>query len=145
MGVSAYLNFDGNCREAVNHYTRVFGTEAPRIMTFGETPPNPSFPMDDATKKLVMHAEIDIAGTTIMFGDVPPGMKYVQGNDITLIVQSKNPDDITRWFNGMKQGGSVRMELGPQFWSRLYGFVTDKFGIGWQFGLVEEQSGSRQR
>jgi len=42
------------------------------------------------------------AGTAIMFGDVPPGMKHIQGNDIPLIVQSRNADDITRWFNGMK-------------------------------------------
>jgi len=63
MGVSAYLNFGGNCREAVNHYAKVFGTEAPRIITFGETPPNPAFPMDETTKKLIMHAEIDVAGT----------------------------------------------------------------------------------
>jgi len=28
------------------------------------------------------------------------------------------------------------MELGPQFWSKLYGFVIDKFGVGWQFGLL---------
>jgi uncharacterized glyoxalase superfamily protein PhnB len=74
-----------------------------------------------------MHAEISVVGTTIIVGDVPPRMMQVQGNDITL-VQSKNPDAITRWFNGMKQDGSVRM--GPQFWSELYGCVTDKFGIG---------------
>jgi uncharacterized glyoxalase superfamily protein PhnB len=36
MGVSPYINFSGNCREAVNFYARVFGTAAPRIMTFGE-------------------------------------------------------------------------------------------------------------
>jgi uncharacterized glyoxalase superfamily protein PhnB len=54
-----------------------------------------------------------------------------------LLVQRGSPDEIKRWFNGMKDGGSVRMELGPQFWSKLYGFVMDKFGVGWQFGLTE--------
>jgi PhnB protein len=137
MGVAPYVNFNGNCREAVGFYAKVFGTAAPRIMTFGETPPNPAFPMDDATKRLIMHAEIEVMGTAIMFSDVPPGMKFVKGNDISLIVQGKNGEELKRWFNAMKEGGNVAMELGPQPWSKLYGFVTDKFGVGWQFNLAE--------
>jgi PhnB protein len=126
MGVAPYVNFNGNCREAVNFYAKVFGIAAPRIMTFAETPPNPSFPMDAATKELIMHAEIEVLGTAIMFSDVPPGMKFIKGNDISLIVQSKSTDDITRWYKAMKEGGTVAMELGPQSWSKLYGFVYDK-------------------
>lgn len=137
MAVSPYLNFSGNCREAVNHYANVFNAKPPRIMTFGDAPPNPAMPMDEKTKKLVMHAELEVEGTTLMFSDVPPGMAFTRGNDMNLIVQSKNAADITKWYNGMKEGGAERMALGPQSWSKLYGFVTDKFGVGWQFGLLE--------
>ena len=137
MGVSPYINFSGNCREAVNFYAKVFGTATPRIMTFGEAPPNPAFPIDDATKKLIMHAEIEVMGSAIMFSDVPPGMSLVAGNNISLTVQGRNTGDLTRWFNAMKEGGKVIMNLGPQPWSRLYGFVNDKFGIGWQFNLAD--------
>jgi PhnB protein len=137
MGVSPYINFNGNCREAVNFYAKVFGTAAPRIMTFGEAPANPAFPMDDAAKKLIMHAEIEVMGNTIMFSDVPPGMSLVTGNNISLTVQGKSSKDLTRWFNAMKEGGKIGMDLGPQPWSKLYGFVNDRFGIGWQFNLAE--------
>ena len=137
MGVSPYINFSGNCREAVNFYARVFGTAAPRIMTFGEAPPNTAFPLDDAAKKLIMHAEIEVMGSAIMFSDVPPGMSLVAGNNISLTVQGRNTGDLTRWFNAMKEGGKVIMNLGPQPWSRLYGFVNDKFGICWQFNLAD--------
>jgi len=137
MSVSPYVNFNGNCREAVEFYARVFGKAAPRIMTFGEAPPNPAFTIDDSTKKLIMHAEIDVMGTPLMFSDVPPGMNFVIGNNISITVQSKNREELTRWFTAMKEGGNVVMELAAQSWSKLYGFVHDKFAVGWQFNFVE--------
>jgi PhnB protein len=137
MAVSPYVNFNGDCREAVDFYAKVFGTAAPRIMTFGESPPNPAFPINEAMKNLIMHAEIEVMGTAIMFSDVPPRMPCVKGNNISLTVQGKSTEELRRWFNAMKEGGTVVMELGPQSWSKLYGFVTDKFGVGWQFNLTE--------
>ncbi len=113
MGVSPYLNFSGNCREAVNFYAKVFGTATPRIMTFGEAPPNPAFPLDESAKKLIMHAEIDLLGTPLMFSDVPPGMKLVVGNNLSITVQGNTTEQLTRWFNAMKAGGKVVMDLGP--------------------------------
>ena len=142
MGVSAYLNFAGNCREAVEFYAKVFGSPAPRIMSYGDAPPDPAFPLDEATKKLVMHAEVEVAGTTLMFSDLPAGRKVVVGDNVNLIVQSASSDDITRWFDALKAGGKIVMELGPQFWTGLYGFVYDKFGIGWQLGLPERSRGA---
>lgn len=138
MGVSVYLNFDGNCREALEHYAKVFGSKPARVMTYGDAPPNPAFPMDDAAKKRVMHAELEAAGGAIMLSDLPPGDKHAMGNAVTLIVQSADPAEITRWYNGMKEGGEVEAELGPQFFSKLYGFVKDRFGLGWQFNLLGE-------
>jgi len=35
MAVAPYVNFNGDCREAVDFYAKVFGTAAPRIMTWG--------------------------------------------------------------------------------------------------------------
>ncbi|MBP2636995.1 MAG: hypothetical protein H6Q72_2902 [Firmicutes bacterium] len=40
MSVDVFLNFNGNCREAVEFYAQVFGTEKPQFMTFGDAPPD---------------------------------------------------------------------------------------------------------
>ena len=37
VAVEVYLVFNGNCREAVEFYSKVFKTEAPNIMTFGDS------------------------------------------------------------------------------------------------------------
>ncbi|WP_445491937.1 VOC family protein [Niallia sp. 03133] len=141
MSINAYLNFDGNCREAVEFYAQVFGTEEPKFMTFGETPPNPDYPLPDEAKNLVMHTSINIEGSTLMFSDVFPGMPFVAGNNITLAFVNKNMDQMISLFNQLKEGGTVGMDLQETFWSKLYGQVTDKFGIHWQFNYDDGESG----
>jgi PhnB protein len=132
MSVDVYINFNGKCREAVEFYAEVFGTEPPQIMTFGETPPHPDYPLPDEAKDLVMHTRLNIDGSNVMFSDVLPGMPFIEGNNISLAIVNKNRDEITSMFNKLSDGGKVVMELQETFWSKLYGQVTDRYGIIWQ-------------
>jgi PhnB protein len=135
MAVQVYINFNGNCREAVEFYAKVFGTEAPEIMTFGETPPDPNFHLPEEAKNLVMHTRLNILGDTVMFSDIFPGMPFVEGNNISLSIVIKDMDQLKSFFHQLKEGGKIGMELQETFWSKLYGSVKDKFGIEWQFNL----------
>ncbi len=135
MSVDAYLNFNGNCRQAVEFYAEVFGTEQPNIMTFGETPPNPEFTLPEEAKDLVMHTRLNISGSNIMFSDTFPGMPFVEGNNISLAYVSNDLDEIKSIFNKLSEGGKVGLELQETFWSKIYGQLTDKFGIQWQFNF----------
>ncbi|RCW51943.1 VOC family protein [Paenibacillus prosopidis] len=139
MAVDVYINFNGNCREAVEFYAEVFGTEKPQIMTFGETPPDPNFTLPEEAKNLVMHTRLNISGSNVMFSDTFPGMPFVAGNNVSLVVNSKDMDEIKSLFHKLKEGGKVGMELQETFWSKLYGSVTDKFGIEWQFNHNSEE------
>ncbi len=58
MSVDVYLTFNGNCREAVEFYAEAFEEEKPKIMTFGDSPPNPDYPMPEKAKHLVMHTRL---------------------------------------------------------------------------------------
>lgn len=102
-------------------------------MLSGDMPSNDDFPITDETKNLVLHAEIKIKDSTLMFSDVPPGMPFVVGNNISITFISRDMDEIKSIFNKLKADGNVAMELQETFWSKCYGFLTDKFGIGWQF------------
>lgn len=133
MAIDVYLNFNGNCREAAEFYAEVFGCEKPNIMTFGSSHPNSDYPIPEEAKNLVMHTRLNLDGSTVMFSDVFPGMPFVEGNNISLSVVNTDIDRIKSLFHKLKEGGTVGMELQETFWSKCYGSLKDKFGIGWQF------------
>lgn len=137
MAVEAYINFKGNCREAVEFYSEVFGTERPQFMTFGEMPlgADSQFAVPDDLKSWIMHTRLTIHESNVMFSDVFPDMPFTAGNNISLVIVSDEVEEIKQSFNKLKQGGTVKMELQETFWSKCYGLVTDKFGISWQFSL----------
>jgi PhnB protein len=133
MALDVYLIFNGNCREAVEFYAKVFKTAAPQIMTFGESPQDPDYPLPEEAKDLVLHTRLTIDGSNVMFSDTFPGQTFTEGNNVTLALVSNNMDNLKSWYEQLKDGGTVEMELQETFWSKLYGQVTDKFGIHWQF------------
>ena len=132
MKIGTYINFSGNCREAVMFYKEVFKTDEPEIMTFGEMPEDPSFSITDDIKDLVANAQMDIMGNLIMFSDMFPGMPLIKGNNITLIILHDDVEEIRRLFDLLSKDGTVEMSLQETFWTKAYGSLTDKFGIGWQ-------------
>ena len=137
MAIEAYINFQGNCREAVEFYTRAFGTEKPHIMTYGDMPQETdgAFPLPDDSRDWIMHTQLTIHGSTVMLSDVPPNMPFTVGNNISLVIVSDDLEAIKQSFAKLKAGGTVVMELQETFWSKCYGMLTDKFGINWQFSL----------
>jgi PhnB protein len=135
MAIGIYVYFNGNCREAVEFYAQVFGVEIPRILTYGEAPSDPAFTLPEAAKNLILHTFLNIKGTNVMFSDVFPGRPFTAGNNINLSAASADMDEVKSIFGKLKEGGTVGMELQETFFSKCYGTVIDKFGIGWQIML----------
>lgn len=138
MAVKAYINFNGNCRQAVEFYAEVFKTEKPQIMTFGDVPANEGVTLTEETKNLVMHTEIKLKDSTLMFSDVLPDMTLVVGNNISLVIGFSDIDEVRSIFHKLKVDGTVLMDLQETFWSKSYGYLIDKFGIGWQLSFENE-------
>jgi len=134
LPLNAYLNFDGNTREVVQFYAQVFGIDDPHMMTFGSIHSESELP--PGTENRIMHAFLNIGGSTLMFSDTFPGMPFQQGiNNFSLALVLKDENAIRDAFHKLKEGGSVMMELQETPWSKVYGSVTDKYGITWQFTL----------
>ncbi|MBP1044720.1 VOC family protein [Enterococcus sp. BWM-S5] len=140
--MEVYLNFKTEAAEAIKHYEKVFETSTTNIMTFGEMPEDPEHPITEEIKDLILNASMIIEGTYVMFSDVPDGMgqPFVQGNNVSLVVSTDDEEKIDRQFGLLAEEGTVVMPLGPTFWSKKYGMVTDKFGINWMFSYYKEES-----
>ncbi len=132
MQLEMFINFDGNCREAVEFYAKVFKTEIGNLMTYSEAPPDPNYTVSEADKNKIMYAGIKFGNMVAMFMDMPSGVPFIKGNNISPTISTDDKTEVERLFNELKEGGTVEMELQKTFFSELYGMVTDKFGVIWQ-------------
>ena len=129
-----FLNFDGDCRDAITFYAGVFGLDMPQnIMTYGNNP-GESVTGSDADR--VLYASLPIYGCNVMFADCPSGSGYVKGTNISLTLGTDDAGEIRRIYSALLAGGTEEMPLGKTFFSELYGMVRDRFGVTWQLSLT---------
>lgn len=138
MAVDVYLTFNGNCREAVTFYEKVFSVKNTQSMTFGEAKMDSDYQLPEEAKALIMHTRLSILDSNVMFSDTFPGSPFIIGNNVTLAIVLDDEAKLRAAYEGLKEGGKVVMELQETFWSKCYGAVTDKFGIEWQFNFEEQ-------
>lgn len=138
MPINPYLNFNGNCREAVLFYADVFDYPNPEIMPFGAQPGPDGNPVPPELAELVLHARLVVHGTSLMFSDSMPDGPVTFGQNITLAVLTRDFEAIRREFDALAVGGRVLMPLQETFWTKAYGTVEDRFGVQWQFSYEPE-------
>jgi len=132
MSFDLFVTFDGECREAVDFYARVFQSEVKNLMLYGEMPPDPNYTVREIDKNRVLYSCVPIFGCNVMFCDCPKGTPFVKGNNLSPTIGTADREDIKRMFRELKEGGQVMMDLQATFWSELYCAVKDKYGIIWQ-------------
>lgn len=128
MRTNPYLIFNGNCREAFEFYAGLFRGRIEAISTFAGTPAENYVPPD--WKDKILHVELRY-GDNVLFGSDAGDQNYqkAQGFGIAIVL-----DDIAegeRLFNGLAEGGTVKMPFGPTFWAKRFGMVDDRFGTPW--------------
>ncbi len=138
--VNPYLTFNGNCEEAFNLYKSVFGGEFPYVGRYSEMPSEQPLPESEANK--IMHISLPIsAETTLMGADSSNafGPAATFGDNISISINTSSEEEATRLFNGLAEGGTVKMPLQKTFWGAFFGMLTDKFGIHWMVNFDYEQ------
>ena len=133
---TTHLNFRGQARAALDHYAAVFGGEV-QAFTFAQGGSDRDRADGAFDDQVIWGGVTSPAGFSIMAFDVPPGRAYNQGTDAVYVsVRGDDPAEITRFFDGLAEGGTVRAALGPAAFSPLYGMVTDRFGVTWVLDVV---------
>lgn len=135
-----YLTFDGDCEEAFRLYRSVFGGEFASMGRFGDMPPDPDHPLEDAHKNRVMHVALPIGGdTAIMGSDTLPGASPEQttGTNFSISVATDSREEADRIFAALAEGGTVIMPQADTFWNAYFGMCRDRFGIQWMVDYTE--------
>ena len=56
-------------------------------------------------------------------------------------MRGSDTEEITRYWQALVVGGTVRAELAPAGYAPLYGMVTDRFGVTWVLDVLPPHNG----
>ena len=125
MRVNTYLNFGGNCADALKFYEANLGAKTGMISTYDQAPgmqPPPGM------EKAVMHARITLGDTVVMASDVPPErFQPIRSAYLTISVDSDA--EAERIYKVLSAGGEVFMEIQETFFASRFAPLRDKFGV----------------
>lgn len=131
MKIIPYLNFNGNCAEAVSFYEKVFAAKA-RVLFYKDTAQfDPSFKIEKGKENWVMHANMNLPdGEMLQFADCDVNGKAA-GTNICIQVGYKTADEVKATYAALKDGAKIICDAQPTFYSPMYAELVDKFGIRW--------------
>ena len=126
MKIYTYLNYGGNCRDAFDFYAAHLGGRITFITTHGEGNPNAPPEWKDA----VLHARIEVGGTTIMGADMPPErFQPMRSAYLSLLVDTT--EQAERYYALLSEGGEIFMKMEETFYAHRFAMLRDRFGTSW--------------
>ncbi|MFZ1682448.1 MAG: VOC family protein [Rhizobiaceae bacterium] len=128
MEPTVYLNFNGDCLEAMTFYARVLGGEVSGVFTNKDAPVDSRMPGDGDA---VMNMAVKIGNTIMMASDAPaPYYEAPRGFSVALSPPSKA--EAERVFSELSADArKVSMPFGETFWAEAFAMFTDRFGTPW--------------
>lgn len=127
--VTPFLMFQGSAEEALAFYVSIFpGAEVLHLTRFAEGEAGPA--------GTIKEAALRVADQTIRFFDSPPVHSFGFTPSFSLFVECESEDELRRLYEAMGDHGGALMPLGDYGFSRLFGWVNDRFGVSWQLNLA---------
>jgi len=120
MELANYLFFTNQCEAALGFYQRCGLGSIANMQRYGDENP--------AMNGLVQHARFEGRGFAFCASDNDDA-EPMRGSAHYLTFD--DADAARVMFERLAEGGIVTTPIGPQAWSKLYGKVTDRFGVQW--------------
>lgn len=130
---NVYLNFDGNCAEAMKFYQEALGGEL-ELQPIGTSAMAEHMPTADPNS--ILHSMLTSGGITIMASDMMQSVKAENGNMYSICLVCESEEEINRHFNKLSQGGQIIEKLATAPWGATFGMLKDKFGKNWMFNFT---------
>ena len=137
MTVLTYLNYGGNCRQAFEFYVQHLGGKITMLTTHGEMPDSSTVPAE--WRNAVLHARLEIGGTTIMAADVPAD-RFQPMRSAYLSLMTTSVEEAERVYALLTPDGQVFMPMAETFFAERFAMLRDRFGTSWM--ILHERAGS---
>ncbi|MEG6616387.1 glyoxalase/bleomycin resistance/extradiol dioxygenase family protein [Peptococcaceae bacterium 1198_IL3148] len=134
--VTPYLVFNGNCSEVLDFYQKAFKSEIGTAMPYGEYVPNDVENPPSDLSTWILHAEMQICGTTFWFAD-EIGIS-AKGNIVRLTATIPTHKEAQKIFDRLKESARITLPPTETFYSTFHAALTDKFGVDWN--IVAEEA-----
>lgn len=138
IGMTPYLSFGGNAREAMEFYKSVFGGEL-GVLTFAEGMGE----KDPEQGQKIMHSSLFVErGIHLMASDPGPGCDPTTNGTTSLSSDgsaAQDGDTLHGWWDQLAAEATITMPLEQAPWGDSFGQLTDRFGISWMFNITAHQ------
>lgn len=136
MNIIPYLDFNGNCEEALHRYKEIFNGEIVYLQRFKE---GPEMGIKEEHLNRIMHAQLKIDDLVLYMSDTFPESEHPAGSKISLNLSMDNLEKMKKIFDALSNKGQITMPLEKQFWGDTFGSLVDEFGIPWSMNCNEEK------
>jgi PhnB protein len=128
MKLHPYLNYGGNCAEALRFYEQQLGGKITMMMTHGEAPGPGNVPAE--WKDKILFARMTIGGTELLANDVPADrFQPMRSAYLSLTVDSI--EEAERVYALLSTNGQIFMPIEQTFFAARFAMLRDRFGTSW--------------
>lgn len=128
MKTHPYLNFGGNCAEALRFYQQHLGAKIEMMMTYGQSPDQTVVTPEN--KDFVLYAQLALGQTHIKASDVAPD-RFQPIRSVYLTLEVTSDAEAERIFGVLSESGQVYMPLVETFFATKFAQLRDRFGVSW--------------
>jgi PhnB protein len=132
MQAMPYINFRGECREAIELYMRAFGAEVKEVTLYNEIPQTHcgSVEVLEPQKQWILQAVLKLGDSVIRVADCMGRLNDRPSERVSIAVQC-GADEVKRAFDVLSWEGKVGIPLEQTFFSPCHCVVFDKYGVMW--------------
>jgi PhnB protein len=128
MKMNTYLNYGGNCEQALRFYEKHLGGKILMMSTFSDMPNPANAPK--GMEKAILHARIEIGGNILMASDTPAD-RFQPMRSAYICLSVENSEEAERIYGLLKEGGEIFMPMEESFFAFRFAMLRDKFGTSW--------------
>lgn len=128
MKLHTFLNYGGNCEQALRFYEQHLGGTITMLMRRAEQPDQPvTWPGWESS---IQYASMNLGETQLMASDVPPD-RFQPMRSVYLTLTLDTPGEAERVWALLSEGGQIFMPLEETFFALRFGQLRDRFGTSW--------------
>jgi predicted 3-demethylubiquinone-9 3-methyltransferase (glyoxalase superfamily) len=127
--IRPFLMFEGKAEEAMNFYVSLF--PGAKVLDIGRYGPN-----GPGVESSVVKATFRIGSQDVMCIDSCVKHEFSFTAAFSFFVDCESEDELRRLHTALVTGGTEPMPLGEYGFSKMFAWVSDRYGVSWQLNLA---------